>query len=60
MCERATGAPGRYAGSGRTILRCPWHGWEFDVETGVCSDDPALRVAVYPGVVQDGRVLVKA
>ncbi len=58
--ERAVGTPGRYETSERTVLRCPWHGWEFDAETGVCCDDPSLRVAVYPVVVRDGRVLVKA
>ena len=58
--ERVTGTPGRYGFSARTVLRCPWHGWEFDLETGVSPDDPALRVAVYPILVRDGRVLVKA
>jgi nitrite reductase (NADH) small subunit len=42
------------------VLRCPWHGWEFDVESGVCRDDPKMRVAVYPVRVENGRVLVKA
>jgi nitrite reductase/ring-hydroxylating ferredoxin subunit len=60
VCERAAGVPGRYALEARSVLRCPWHGWEFDLETGVCRDDPALRVAVYPVRVEDGRVLVKA
>jgi uncharacterized protein len=40
--------------------RCPWHGWEFDLETGRCLDDPALRAAVYPVRVEAGRVLVRA
>jgi 3-phenylpropionate/trans-cinnamate dioxygenase ferredoxin subunit len=60
VCDRTVGMPGRYAVSGRPVLRCPWHGWEFDLETGLCCDDPALRVAVYPVLVRDGRVLVQA
>ena len=60
LCERTVGTPGRYSASDRTVLRCPWHGWEFDAESGVCCDDPRLRVAVYPVRVRDGRVLVKA
>jgi nitrite reductase/ring-hydroxylating ferredoxin subunit len=58
--ERGTGTPGRYALGEQRILRCPWHGWEFDLDSGVCPDDPALRVAVYPVEVQNDRILVKA
>ena len=29
------------------ILKCPWHNWEFDVKTGECLVDPALRVRSY-------------
>ncbi|MGH3013703.1 MAG: Rieske (2Fe-2S) protein, partial [Gaiellaceae bacterium] len=39
--------------------RCPWHGWEFDLETGACLDEPSLRAAVYPARVEDGRVLIR-
>lgn len=58
--ERVGGSPGRYALTGRTVMRCPWHGWEFDLETGRCPDDPSMRVAVYPVEIRDGRVLVQA
>ena len=56
--QRLTGRPGRYDVTGELVLRCPWHGWEFDPATGTCLDDPALRVAVYPAKTVDGRVLV--
>jgi len=58
--ERLTGTPGSYVRSGRLTLRCPWHGWEFDLETGVCPDDESMRAAVYPVRVDAGRVLVQA
>jgi nitrite reductase/ring-hydroxylating ferredoxin subunit len=58
--ERLVGGPGSYALAGERVLRCPWHGWEFDLETGVCRDEPSLRAAVYPARVADGRVLVEA
>jgi nitrite reductase/ring-hydroxylating ferredoxin subunit len=56
--SRIEGAPAAYALTGRSVLRCPWHGWEFDPETGVCLDDASLRVAVYPARAEGGRVLV--
>jgi 3-phenylpropionate/trans-cinnamate dioxygenase ferredoxin subunit len=40
------------------ILRCPWHGWEFDPATGACLDDPSMRVAVYPAKAEGDRVLI--
>ena len=41
------------------ILRCPWHGYEFDLETGRTVFDPdELRVKVYPVTVEDGQVVV--
>ena len=58
--ERVDGAPGVYELTGRRVLRCPWHGWEFDLETGACLDEPSLRAAVYPARVEGGRVLVRA
>jgi 3-phenylpropionate/trans-cinnamate dioxygenase ferredoxin subunit len=58
--ERVGGEPGRYALGGSHVLRCPWHGWEFDPASGRCPDDDAMRVAVYPAKAVDGRVLVQA
>lgn len=49
-------APGaiRYDAS-RRLLRCPWHGWEFDIETGRSYFDPArTRVRSYRVAVEDG------
>ena len=39
------------------ILRCPWHGWEFDLATGRSVFDPArTRVRSYPvEIVPDGE-----
>ena len=36
--------PGEYRYSRRgEIIRCPWHGWEFDVRTGKSWCDPSAR-----------------
>lgn len=40
------------------LLVCPWHTWAYELETGRCSSDPALRVRTYQVEVRDGRVLV--
>ena len=41
--------PGSYAWSRPgEIVRCPWHGWEFDLRTGATSCEPArLRTRIF-------------
>jgi nitrite reductase (NADH) small subunit len=58
--EREAGTPGAYALAGTRVLRCPWHGWEFDLDDGRCLDDPSLRAAVYPVEIADGVVRIRA
>lgn len=42
------------------VLRCPWHGWEFDVRTGQSYCEPeAVRVTNYPVGVAHGDEVVK-
>ena len=52
-------APGEYVYSRPgEILRCPWHGWEFDVRTGQSWFDPGqVRVRRYEVVVEPGSVI---
>ncbi|MFT4039210.1 MAG: Rieske (2Fe-2S) protein [Thermomicrobiales bacterium] len=53
------------------ILRCPWHGWEFDLATGRSVFDPnrtrvksypveleELQAETYPVEIERGRVVV--
>ncbi len=40
------------------ILRCAWHGWEFDLTTGRALADPGVRVMTYPVTVEDGQVVL--
>jgi len=40
-------------GSEGCILRCPWHGWEFDLRTGQHLVDPETRLKELP--VEAGR-----
>ena len=42
------------------IIRCPWHGWEFDIRTGQSYCDPRrFRVKAYPVHVEPGTSVVK-
>jgi 3-phenylpropionate/trans-cinnamate dioxygenase ferredoxin subunit len=52
--------PGEYATSrSGEIIRCPWHGWEFDLRTGQSWFDPrAVRVRRYDVTVEPGSVLI--
>jgi nitrite reductase/ring-hydroxylating ferredoxin subunit len=50
---------GTYRLSDRYMLRCPWHGFEFDVVTGRCVADASQRVRAYPVSVEDGLVVVE-
>jgi nitrite reductase (NADH) small subunit len=46
-----------YEREGR-ILRCAWHGWEFEIETGRSLVDPRIRAKTFPVTVEDGDVVV--
>ena len=42
------------------IIRCPWHGWEFDVRTGKSYCDPArIRARQFAVSVAPGATLVE-
>lgn len=52
------------------ILRCPWHGWEFDIRTGQSWFDPkgvrvkryeleVKRAETYPVSVDEDRIVVE-
>lgn len=41
----------------RAILKCPWHGWEFDMESGRSVAGPdRWRVRTYPAEVEQVRI----
>jgi nitrite reductase/ring-hydroxylating ferredoxin subunit len=54
-------APGEYCLSRPgEMVKCPWHGWEFDIRTGKSWCDPGrVRVRQYPVSVRPGTELVE-
>ena len=53
--------PGKYRRSRiGEMLRCAWHGWEFDMRTGQSYFDPQhTRMRSYPVEIEDGETLAK-
>jgi nitrite reductase (NADH) small subunit len=45
-------------GSHASVVRCPWHKWEFEIATGRCLVDDKLRVRTYGVRVEDDEIVV--
>ena len=58
LCPHAGGPLGRGCLEG-TAVTCPWHGWRFDVTTGVHALTPAIVHETLPVSVEDGGVWVE-
>ncbi len=42
------------------MLRCPWHGWEFDIKTGQSWCHPeSVKARTYPVTIVPGEALAK-
>jgi nitrite reductase/ring-hydroxylating ferredoxin subunit len=51
-------APGEYVfGRHGSILHCPWHGWQFDLETGEALGHRA-RLGAVEAAIEAGEVVV--
>jgi nitrite reductase/ring-hydroxylating ferredoxin subunit len=53
--------PGHYTYTRKgEILRCPWHGWEFDIRTGQSYCDPEkIRTKSYDVAAEKGGKVVE-
>jgi nitrite reductase/ring-hydroxylating ferredoxin subunit len=40
------------------VVTCPWHGWEYNVTTGECVNNPSAKVEVYQVKVEGNDVKV--
>lgn len=51
--------PGEFVwGRDNEILRCPWHGWEFDLHSGQCLTD-RRKLKRFPVHIRDGAVYIE-
>jgi nitrite reductase/ring-hydroxylating ferredoxin subunit len=41
------------------IINCPWHGWEFDLNTGEHLSNPEFELITYDVVIEDDVIKVK-
>ena len=48
------GGPLAEGGIDGTVVTCPWHGWQFDVTTGVCTFNDAIKQPTFP-VKEEGE-----
>ncbi|TNC25114.1 Rieske (2Fe-2S) protein [Amycolatopsis alkalitolerans] len=44
---------------GREVLKCPWHGYEYDIRTGCTVFDPGRAVPTFPVFEEDGQIVVQ-
>lgn len=40
-------------------ITCPWHGWQFDTQTGQVGHNPDAKTKVYPIKIEGDDVLVE-
>jgi nitrite reductase (NADH) small subunit len=45
----------------RRVVACPWHGWEFEPESGKSLADPEMRMRTWPArTTTAGRIEIDA
>lgn len=40
------------------LVRCAWHGWEYDIRTGQCLVDDKLKARTYPLQVEGDDIYI--
>lgn len=59
---------GEYVGPGQRVkeqfadekvIKCPWHGWEYEIETGTLLGDENISLPTFDVTVEDGTVYVE-
>lgn len=58
VCPHA-GGPLEQGQVDRGVVRCPWHGWRYDLRTGQRIDRKGQPVNVYAARVDDGWIWLR-
>jgi nitrite reductase (NADH) small subunit len=53
------GGPLAEGAMNRCIVTCPWHGWQFDVTTGVLVQDPTVGVTLHQTRIVGDEIQVR-
>ncbi|HET6676610.1 MAG TPA: non-heme iron oxygenase ferredoxin subunit [Nitrospiraceae bacterium] len=40
------------------VVTCPWHGWQFNIATGACLNNPAAKVTSYQVQIEGSDIKV--
>jgi len=58
VCLHRGGPLGQGTIEGDKVV-CPWHGWQWNSQTGEAAHNPAAKVAVYPIKIENGDVMIE-
>ena len=58
VCLHRGGPLGQGVIEGGKVV-CPWHGWQWDPQSGEAVHNPAAKLAVYPIKVEGDDVLIQ-
>ena len=58
VCLHRGGPLGQGTIEGGKVV-CPWHGWQWDPQTGQAGHNPNARLAVYPIKIENSDVLIE-
>lgn len=50
---------GEYQSSDKFNITCPWHGYEYDLKTGICRADKRFRLKSFEVVVEGNDLKVR-
>jgi nitrite reductase/ring-hydroxylating ferredoxin subunit len=45
--------------TGRFVVKCPWHGYEYDVRTGATLFDERVRLRTFSVREEDGQIVAE-